>query len=283
MIDRLISTTPQDDNKLTLPSISRKPMKMDFRVTERIQSNDVNCPPLRGSPTSSRKKNSMLNDIQKRDLDATIHRRQMLKSTNSKRLLDTFQKTKSSREVLKQDPSFQEKILEYETIQPIDEIQEAKQKIFSQLDDIRKKSRNNSPENSHNDRTGGQEVPNLKISTIIPTNSIGNETISTPKSSSLTVAPDNMTPVSKKTKKKKPRRFESMSIEELTISDTDEGKMYASDIGKESFKVICQARRTLIKQNSYLQEMDGYQSSIKEKLERNRNLLKPYSNQNPSE
>ena len=64
------------------------------------------------------------------------------------------------------------------------------------------------------------------------------------------------------------------ALAELEESNKNVGKIYASELGNESFKTICNVRRTIVKQNSYLSDIKD--SEIKHKVERNRMLLQQF-------
>jgi len=80
--------------------------------------------------------------------------------------------------------------------------------------------------------------------------------------------------ISSPTTSTKTSQLVEQALAELEESNKNVGKIYASELGNESFKTICNVRRTIVKQNSYLTDIKD--SEIKHKVERNRMLLQQF-------
>ena len=230
---------PREDSFETLKSPCQIPQIASINSSSTSSSSPLHSPHQRTEFSSRRKKIS--HQVGSSNGDEGHVKRHVLKSTNSVRLLDTFQKMSSTRTLIKQDPAFESKLIEYEEKRPKQEMEECKKMVFSQLDDMRKVSPTSIYDNSF---SNAQPV----------------KTYASKNRGSDRVRNDD--------------EYSDEEEQDLAYSKREIGKLYAKEIGRESLHLICKVRRNMKKQDSFIQELND--TNIKEKFERNMSLLKGY-------
>ncbi|KAG2373798.1 hypothetical protein C9374_011683 [Naegleria lovaniensis] len=234
----------REDSFETLKSPDHIPPKL-VASPANSSSSTTSCSSPLNSPhqqleelASMRKKSSRMSSTNGDEGHVKSH---VLKSMNSVRLLDTFQKMNSTRTLIKQDPAFESKLIEYEEKRPKQELEECKKMVFSQLDEMRKVS------------------PTSIYDSALLSDAAQHK--SKHRGSSRVINDDD--------------EASDDEEQEMVYSKREIGKMYAKEIGRESLHLICRVRRNMMKQDSFIQELNR-DKNIKEKFERNMSLLKGY-------